>query len=145
MANYQQMWMPGFEPKTTKQPDLPGLPDPSGLPSGVGVIASSCDGDVSTVGDAGKAQWQTEETREDPVNHPRHYTRGGIECIDALDAAVTGCPPDEAICVANVIKYVWRYRDKTPVESLKKARWYLDRLIGKVDGRYETCHAGRSL
>ena len=71
----------------------------------------------------------------DPVNHPVHYTQGGIECIDALDAAVTRCPPDEAICVANVIKYVWRYMDKTPVESLKKARWYLDRLIGKVERR----------
>lgn len=73
----------------------------------------------------------------DPVNHPHHYTQGGIECIDALDAAVTGCPPDEAICVANVIKYVWRYTDKTPVESLKKARWYLDRLIGKVERRVD--------
>ena len=72
------------------------------------------------------------------VNHPHHYTRGNIECIDALDAAVTGCPPDEAICVANVIKYVWRYTDKTPVESLKKARWYLDRLIGKVERRTAT-------
>lgn len=73
--------------------------------------------------------------QDDSVNHPRHYTRGGIECIDALDAAVTGCPPDEAICVANVVKYVWRYTDKTPLESLKKARWYLDRLIGKVERR----------
>ena len=73
--------------------------------------------------------------KDDSVNHPHHYTRGSVECIDALDAAVTGCPPDEAICVANVIKYVWRYTDKTPVESLKKARWYLDRLIGKVERR----------
>ena len=76
-----------------------------------------------------------EPVPDDPVNHPRHYTRGGIECIDALDAAVEGCPPDEAICAANVIKYVWRYTDKNPVESLKKARWYLDRLIGKVEAR----------
>lgn len=72
---------------------------------------------------------------DDPVNHPRHYTRGNIECIDAIDAAVFACPSDEAVCVANVIKYVWRYMDKTPVESLKKARWYLDRLIGKVERR----------
>lgn len=78
---------------------------------------------------------QARMVQVDPVNHPRHYTQGGIECIDALDAAVTGCPPDEAICVANVIKYIWRYTDKTPVESLKKARWYLDRLIGKVERR----------
>lgn len=78
----------------------------------------------------------------DSVNHPSHYTRGRIECIDALDAAVARCPPDEAICVANVIKYVWRYNDKTPVESLKKAQWYLDRLIGKVESRYAAGNAG---
>ena len=73
---------------------------------------------------------------DDPVNHPQHYTRGNIECIDAIDAAVAFLPADEAVCVANVIKYVWRYRCKTPVESLKKARWYLDRLIGKMETRY---------
>ena len=59
---------------------------------------------------------------DDPVNHPQHYTRGNIECIDAIDAAVAFLPADEAVCVANVIKYVWRYRCKTPVESLKKGR-----------------------
>ena len=75
-------------------------------------------------------------TGDDPVNHPSHYTRGNIECIDAIDAAVSGLPADEAVCAANVIKYVWRYRCKTPVESLKKARWYLDRLIGKMETRY---------
>lgn len=72
----------------------------------------------------------------DPVNHPSQYTQGEVECIDAIDSAVTALPPDEAVCVANVIKYVWRYRLKSPVESLKKARWYLDRLIGKMETRY---------
>lgn len=72
-------------------------------------------------------------TGDDPVNHPSQYTQGEVECIDAIDSAVTELPPDEAVCVANVIKYVWRYRRKSPVESLKKARWYLDRLIGKVE------------
>lgn len=70
--------------------------------------------------------------QNDLVNHPRHYTKGGVECIDALDAAVVGKPPDEAICVANVIKYLWRYEEKEPLRSLQSARWYLDRLIGKV-------------
>lgn len=79
---------------------------------------------------------QKREAADALVNHPPHYTQGAVECIDALDAAVTGCPPDEAVCVANVIKYVWRYKDKTPVESLKKARWYLDRLIDKVERRH---------
>lgn len=76
---------------------------------------------------------------DDPVNHPPQYTQGEVECIDAIDSAVTALPPDEAVCVANVIKYVWRYRRKSPVESLKKARWYLDRLIGKMETRYAEC------
>lgn len=76
---------------------------------------------------------------DDPVNHPSQYTQGEIECIDAIDSAVTALPPDEAVCVANVIKYVWRYRRKSPVESLKKAGWYLDRLIGKMEKRYAEC------
>lgn len=74
----------------------------------------------------------TPQPQNDLVNHPRHYTKGGVECIDALDAAVVGKPPDEAICVANVIKYLWRYEEKEPLRSLQSARWYLDRLIGKV-------------
>lgn len=70
---------------------------------------------------------------DDNVNHPSHYTKGGIECIDAIDAAVANKPGEEAPYVANVIKYVWRYNDKGGVESLKKARWYLDRLISKLE------------
>jgi hypothetical protein len=69
----------------------------------------------------------------DSVNHPPHYTKGGIECIDAIDAAVANKPGGEAPYVANVIKYVWRYNDKGGVESLRKARWYLDRLISKLE------------
>ena len=71
----------------------------------------------------------------DDVNHPLRYTKGGVECIDALDAATVGKPPDEAICVANIIKYLWRYEEKDPVRSLESAEWYLKRLIGKVRAR----------
>ena len=71
-----------------------------------------------------------EETiEEDPVNRPSHYTRGGIECIDAIAASME---PDEwaGFLKGQVIKYVWRYRLKgKPAEDLKKARYYLDRLI----------------
>jgi len=70
----------------------------------------------------------------DAVNHPLHYTQGGIECIDAIKASMTmeefrGC------LKGNIIKYVWRYENKSnPAEDLKKARWYLDRLIQEVEG-----------
>ena len=66
------------------------------------------------------------------VNHPVRYTKGKVECIDALEAAVAGKPPDEAISVANVIKYLWRYEEKEPVRSLESAEWYLRHLIQKV-------------
>ena len=75
----------------------------------------------------------------DDVNHPLRYTKGGVECIDALDAATVGKPPDEAICVANIIKYLWRYEEKEPVRSLESAEWYLKRLIGKARARFESC------
>ena len=75
----------------------------------------------------------------DDVNHPLRYTKGGVECIDALDAATVGKPPDEAICVANIIKYLWRYEEKDPVRSLESAEWYLKRLIGKAKARFESC------
>jgi hypothetical protein len=62
------------------------------------------------------------------VEHPPHYTAGGIECIDAIMAAVTGLTPQEAVCVANVIKYTWRFKHKNGKQDLKKAEWYLGRL-----------------
>jgi len=71
--------------------------------------------------------------QNDPVNHPSHYTQGGVECIDAIKAAVTGKPPYEAWLVGQIIKYVWRYEAKNGLEDLQKARFYLDRLIGEVE------------
>jgi hypothetical protein len=65
----------------------------------------------------------------DPIN-PLHYKQGGIECIDAIKAA-TG---DGFIGYVwgNVLKYLWRWPKKGGVDDLKKARWYLDRLIKEV-------------
>lgn len=67
-------------------------------------------------------------TAADVVNHPPHYTAGGIECIDAIQAALT---PEEfrGFLKGNVLKYTWRERHKGGEESLKKAQWYLARLL----------------
>jgi hypothetical protein len=70
--------------------------------------------------------------KEDNVNHPSHYTQGAIECIDAIKEATKGLLGIEAVCTANIIKYVWRWKFKNGVEDLRKARWYLDRLIDEV-------------
>ena len=70
----------------------------------------------------------------DSVHHPQHYCQGGIECIDALAAATVGLTGIEAVCTANAIKYLWRWKYKNGVEDLKKAVWYINRLIdGKGD------------
>jgi hypothetical protein len=64
----------------------------------------------------------------DVVNHPTHYTQGSIETIDYMESCLTS---EEFCggCKMNVLKYVSRERFKNGVEDLKKARWYLDRLI----------------
>ena len=64
---------------------------------------------------------------EDMVNHPPHYNKYGVECIDAIRAA-TG-EGFEYYLQGNVMKYLWRYRYKNGVEDLKKANWYLELMI----------------
>ena len=68
----------------------------------------------------------------DPVNHPPHYTRSSIECIDAIEAMVSGWSPRKAYRLGNVLKYLWRHVEKDPVESLQKAKWYLEREIESI-------------
>jgi hypothetical protein len=64
----------------------------------------------------------------DIVNHPSHYTDGEIECIEAIEASLT---PEEyrGYLKGNIQKYVWRERLKGGTESLRKAQWYIERLI----------------
>ena len=69
----------------------------------------------------------------DPVNHPPHYTQGGMECIEAIKAATVGLEGIEAVCTGNAIKYIWRWKQKNGAEDLKKARWYIERLIKEVE------------
>lgn len=75
----------------------------------------------------------------DNVNHPSHYTQGGIECIDALKAATVGKTGIEAVCVANVIKYLFRYENKNGLEDVRKAQWYINRLIQELEEKKENC------
>mgnify|MGYP001087476775 CR=1 FL=1 len=68
--------------------------------------------------------------RTDMVNSPPHYNQEGIECIDAIEAATSD--GYEYYLQGNIIKYLWRYRYKNGVEDLKKAHWYLERLIKEI-------------
>ena len=64
----------------------------------------------------------------DPVARPRHYTFGSIEVIDAIEAWGLG------FHLGNVVKYIARAgRKGSEIQDLKKARWYLDRAIHKLE------------
>jgi hypothetical protein len=68
----------------------------------------------------------------DSVEKPSHYASGDIECIDAMRAQMSK-EEFEGHMKGNVIKYMWRWREKGGVESLKKARWYLNKLIEEAE------------
>jgi len=70
----------------------------------------------------------------DAVNHPSHYTTGKYEVIDVIE--------DWRVCyhLGNVIKYIARHQHKgRPIEDLKKAEWYLKRLV-EFQNRYKYEH-----
>lgn len=66
-------------------------------------------------------------SHQDNVNSPVHYNQAGIECIDAIEAALD--EGFEYYLQGNVMKYLWRYRYKNGAEDLKKAEWYNKKLI----------------
>lgn len=69
----------------------------------------------------------------DAVDHPSHYNQGGIECIDALEAAL-GPAGFQAFCRGNAIKYLWRLGLKDgAAQDARKAAWYLARLVASLE------------
>lgn len=66
----------------------------------------------------------------DMVNSPAHYTDGGIETIDFIEAKLTR-EQFVGMCLGNALKYLSRAGKKGDrAEDLKKARWYITRAIG---------------
>ena len=76
-----------------------------------------------------------EKKTEDMVNHPSHYTSGGVECIDAITSALSSYEDSvDSWLVGQVIKYLWRAPLKGKYEEdIKKAQFYLNRLVEKID------------
>ncbi len=69
----------------------------------------------------------------DKINHVAHYNAGKIECIDAMEAAVVGQTAFEGVLTATAVKYLWRWKHKNGVEDVRKAIWYLNRLIAHLE------------
>ena len=66
------------------------------------------------------------KVEHDPVNHPNHYTHGGIECIDAMESAF-GIEWVQHFCACNAFKYIFRFLHKNGLEDIEKAVWYLNK------------------
>lgn len=81
---------------------------------------------IAHLGEASRAEFIP--VQSDSVNHPSHYNMGGIEVIDAIEAWGLG------FHLGNTVKYVARAEHKgKKLEDLKKARWYLDREIERLE------------
>lgn len=72
---------------------------------------------------------EDQRNKKEAVNHPSHYNAGKIEVIEAITDWGLG------FCDGNVVKYVARFRHKNGVEDLKKAAWYLNRLIQQEEAK----------
>ena len=83
----------------------------------------------------GGAYWsdpQEEEVPQDNVNNPKHYGQGDIECIDYI-ADFLSYEEYVGYLRGNTAKYLHRWRYKNGLEDLKKAQWYLNRLVQEVE------------
>lgn len=68
------------------------------------------------------------------VSHPAHYqSNTGLEVIDVIEAFTFDLKGIQAVCTANVIKYICRWKAKNGLQDLKKAKWYLTHLIEHIE------------
>ena len=80
---------------------------------------------------------EKKEATVDLVNHPPHYNKGGMEVIEVIELVTGGTRSGDqgfvGYLLGNILKYLLRFEHKgKPIEDLKKARWYLDKLISVV-------------
>ena len=72
------------------------------------------------------------KNEHDLVNHPSHYETGKFECIEVMEEAL-GRDVVKGFCIGNAFKYLYRAKRKNGLEDLKKAQWYLNRVISMED------------
>lgn len=96
-----------------------GYTDP--MPNGIPVIKA----DKESMDDIPK---------NDMVNHPPHYqSKSGLEVIDVIDAFTSDLCGRECNYTSHILRYTLRWKQKNGLEDLKKARWYLNRLIETLE------------
>ena len=69
-----------------------------------------------------------QEVPLDNVNHPSHYGKGSIECIELM-LETQGTEDVKAFCICNAMKYLYRHKKKNGDEDVRKASWYLNKYL----------------
>lgn len=78
------------------------------------------------------------EIKDEMVTHPPHYqSKTGLEVIDVIEAFTENLNGIEATDTGNIIKYMCRWKSKNGLQDLRKAAWYLEHLISKVEEQEE--------
>lgn len=81
--------------------------------------------------DVSPVQWFDHD--ENIIDHPSHYiSETGLETIDVIEAFTFDLKGLEAVCTANILKYICRWKRKNGLEDLRKAQWYLTKLIDRL-------------
>lgn len=75
-----------------------------------------------------------EAAADSRVNHPAHYNQGKYECIDVMED-VFGEEAVKHFCMLNAFKYIWRANQKNGIEDVKKAIFYMEKMVEMEDGR----------
>lgn len=73
-----------------------------------------------------EAPTESTEPTEDLVNHPNHYTNGGMECIDEM-VLIFGKEATANFCLLNAWKYRRRALDKNGQQDMDKSHWYINK------------------
>jgi len=72
--------------------------------------------------------FKVKDRSKQSVDHPDHYQGQGIEVIDIIDSF------ELDFYRGNIVKYILRADKKqNEIEDLKKAKWYIDKLIQKME------------
>lgn len=71
---------------------------------------------------------------KDPAVNPNHYkSKNGLEVIDCIEAFTADLTGIEAVCVANILKYICRYKKKNGLQDCRKAAWFVNKLIKHLE------------
>lgn len=70
--------------------------------------------------------------KEDIINHPNHYTNGGMECIDEM-LLIFGEETVAHFCLCNAWKYRYRALTKNGQEDINKSHWYINKYKELVE------------